>query len=76
MKMMRLQLQLDERVRAGHGGEFIASLKKLAAVYFTVEEVYDQTPNPEVCRKTDFLKIGCTPFSPFLQKIPESFYPP
>jgi uncharacterized pyridoxamine 5'-phosphate oxidase family protein len=43
--------QLDERVRAGHGGEFIASLKKLAAVYFTVEEIYDQTPNPESAGK-------------------------
>jgi uncharacterized protein len=43
--------QLDERVRAGHSGEFIASLKKLAAVYFTVEEVYDQTPNPDTAGK-------------------------
>ena len=43
--------RLDERVRAGHGGEFIASLKKLAAVQFSVEEVYDQTPNPETAGK-------------------------
>ena len=43
--------RLDERVRAGHGGEFIAGHKKMAAVYFTVEEVYDQTPNPESAGK-------------------------
>jgi uncharacterized pyridoxamine 5'-phosphate oxidase family protein len=43
--------QLDERVRAGHGGEFIAGLKKIAAVYFTVEEIYDQTPDPESAGK-------------------------
>lgn len=43
--------QLDERVRAGHGMEFKARRKKLAAVSFTVEEVYDQTPNPESAGK-------------------------
>ncbi|HWS21061.1 MAG TPA: pyridoxamine 5'-phosphate oxidase family protein [Methanoregula sp.] len=43
--------QLDERMRTGHRGEFIASLKKLAAVYFNVGEVYDQTPNPETAGK-------------------------
>ncbi|MCK9590572.1 MAG: pyridoxamine 5'-phosphate oxidase family protein [Methanoregula sp.] len=37
--------QLDERVRKGHGMEFKARREKLAAVYFTVEEVYDQTPD-------------------------------
>jgi predicted pyridoxine 5'-phosphate oxidase superfamily flavin-nucleotide-binding protein len=36
--------QLDERVRTGHGKEFLARRKQLAAIYFTVEEVYDQTP--------------------------------
>jgi hypothetical protein len=36
--------QLDERVRKGHKGEFKARREKLAAVYFDVEEVYDQTP--------------------------------
>jgi predicted pyridoxine 5'-phosphate oxidase superfamily flavin-nucleotide-binding protein len=43
--------QLDERVRTGHGMEFKTRRKKLAAVYFTVEEVYDQTPNPESAGK-------------------------
>lgn len=43
--------QLDELVRTGHGMEFKARRKKLAAVYFTVEEVYDQTPNPESAGK-------------------------
>ena len=38
--------QLDERVRSGHGMEFMAGGEKMAAVYFTVEEVYDQTPDP------------------------------
>jgi hypothetical protein len=39
--------QLDERVRNGHKGAFKAPREKLAAVYFVVEEVYDQTPAPE-----------------------------
>jgi len=43
--------QLDERMRTGHGREFKATRKHLAAVYFTVEEVYDQTPNPESAGK-------------------------
>ena len=43
--------QLDERVRTGHGMEFKTRRKKLAAVYFTVEEVYDQTPDPEAAGK-------------------------
>ena len=43
--------RLDEQERAGHGGEFIAGRKKMAAVYFTVEEIYDQTPNPESAGK-------------------------
>jgi predicted pyridoxine 5'-phosphate oxidase superfamily flavin-nucleotide-binding protein len=38
--------QLDERVRAGHGMDFKARREKLAAVFFTVEEIYDQTPGP------------------------------
>ena len=43
--------QLDSRVRTGHGMEFKARREKLAAVYFTVEEIYDQTPNPESAGK-------------------------
>ena len=43
--------QLDERVRTGHGKEYKARREKLAAVYFTVEEVYDQTPNLEAAGK-------------------------
>jgi predicted pyridoxine 5'-phosphate oxidase superfamily flavin-nucleotide-binding protein len=43
--------QLDERVRTGHGMEFKARRKKLAALCFTVEEVYDQTPDLESAGK-------------------------
>jgi hypothetical protein len=41
----------DDSVRAGHGGEFIARRKKLALVYFAVEEVFNQTPDPESAGK-------------------------
>jgi predicted pyridoxine 5'-phosphate oxidase superfamily flavin-nucleotide-binding protein len=43
--------QLDERVRTSHKMEFKARREKLAAVYFTVEEVYDQTPSLESAGK-------------------------
>ena len=43
--------QLDERVRKGHKNEFKARREKLAAIYFTVGEVYDQTPNLETAGK-------------------------
>jgi uncharacterized pyridoxamine 5'-phosphate oxidase family protein len=43
--------QLDERVRIGHGKEFKARREKLAAVYFTVEEIFDQTPDLETAGK-------------------------
>jgi predicted pyridoxine 5'-phosphate oxidase superfamily flavin-nucleotide-binding protein len=43
--------QLDERVRTGHGKEFKSRRKLLAAIYFTVEEVYDQTPSLESAGK-------------------------
>jgi predicted pyridoxine 5'-phosphate oxidase superfamily flavin-nucleotide-binding protein len=43
--------RLEERVRAGHGKEFKSRREKLAAVYFTVEEVYDQTPDLESAGK-------------------------
>jgi hypothetical protein len=43
--------RLDECVRAGHKTEFKASREQLAAVCFTVEEVYDQTPDPETAGK-------------------------
>ena len=43
--------QLDERVRIGHGKAFRARRDKLAAVYFTVEEIYDQTPDIEAACK-------------------------
>jgi hypothetical protein len=38
--------RLDERVRAGHKMAFKSRRDNLAAVYFTVEEIYDQTPDP------------------------------
>jgi predicted pyridoxine 5'-phosphate oxidase superfamily flavin-nucleotide-binding protein len=43
--------QLDERVRAGHGMDFKARREKLAAIFFSVEEVYDQTPSLESAGK-------------------------
>ena len=43
--------RLDERVRAGHKNAFKARRDKLAAVYFTVEEIYDQTPDPGAAGK-------------------------
>ena len=43
--------QLDDRVRAGHGMDFKARREKLAAVFFSVEEVYDQTPSLESAGK-------------------------
>lgn len=39
--------QLDERVRKKHGMELKSRREKMAAVIFTVEEVYDQTPDIE-----------------------------
>jgi len=43
--------QFDKQVRAGHGKEFKARREEMAAVYFTVGEVYDQTPDPESAGK-------------------------
>jgi predicted pyridoxine 5'-phosphate oxidase superfamily flavin-nucleotide-binding protein len=43
--------RLDQRVRAGHGMEFKARREQLAAVVFTVGEVYDQTPGLESAGK-------------------------
>ena len=43
--------RLDERVRAGHKNAFKARRDTMAAVYFTVEEIYDQTPDPEAAGK-------------------------
>ena len=43
--------QLDDSVRAGHGMDFKARREKLAAVFFSVEEVYDQTPSLESAGK-------------------------
>jgi predicted pyridoxine 5'-phosphate oxidase superfamily flavin-nucleotide-binding protein len=37
--------QLDERIQTGHGMDFKSRREKLAAIYFTVEEIYDQTPD-------------------------------
>jgi predicted pyridoxine 5'-phosphate oxidase superfamily flavin-nucleotide-binding protein len=39
--------ELDKRVWAGHGAEFGVRAKGMAAVVFTVESVWDQTPRPE-----------------------------
>jgi uncharacterized pyridoxamine 5'-phosphate oxidase family protein len=37
--------QLDERVETSHGMDFLPRRENLAAMYFTVEEIYDQTPD-------------------------------
>ena len=39
--------ELDRTVWAGHGPEFEARTKRMAAVVFTVESVWDQTPRAE-----------------------------
>jgi hypothetical protein len=69
----KIAAQREERVRTAHGMEFKARCKELAAVYFTVEEIYDQTPDPESCRKTDLLRLA-EPLFPFLQMIPVSSF--
>jgi len=43
--------RLDERVRAGHPTALKARRDNMAAVYFTVEEIYDQTPDIEAAGK-------------------------
>jgi predicted pyridoxine 5'-phosphate oxidase superfamily flavin-nucleotide-binding protein len=43
--------RLDERVRSSHKNAFKTRRDKIAAVYFTVEEIYDQTPDPESAGK-------------------------
>lgn len=43
--------RLDERVRSGHGMDFKARREKMAAVFFSVEEIYDQTPSLESAGK-------------------------
>ena len=43
--------RLRERVRAGHPTALKARRDKLAAVCFTVEEIYDQTPDVEAAGK-------------------------
>ncbi|MDD1672598.1 MAG: pyridoxamine 5'-phosphate oxidase family protein [Methanomicrobiales archaeon] len=39
--------QLNEHMRMGHGADFKPRKKKMAAVVFLVEEIYDQTPRLE-----------------------------
>ncbi len=39
--------ELDRSVWAGHGAEFGIRTKEMAAVVFSVESVWDQTPRPE-----------------------------
>ncbi|HET6581708.1 MAG TPA: hypothetical protein VFG36_07495 [Methanoregula sp.] len=36
--------RLDEAMRTGHPREFKARREQLAAVWFSVEEIYDQMP--------------------------------
>lgn len=43
--------RLDEGVRKGHRMEFKARRKQLAAVWFSVEEIYNQTPGFETAGK-------------------------
>jgi len=51
--------------------EFKARRKKLAALYFSVEEVYDQTPDLESAGKR-IAWDRLHPFPPFLKTIPAS----
>ena len=43
--------RLDEAMRTGHPMVFKARREQLAAVWFTVEEIYDQTPGIETAGK-------------------------
>jgi predicted pyridoxine 5'-phosphate oxidase superfamily flavin-nucleotide-binding protein len=43
--------RLDEAMRTGHPMVFKASREQLAAVWFSVEEIYDQTPGVETAGK-------------------------
>jgi hypothetical protein len=46
-----ISARLEEQVRAGHGMDFPARREQLAAVFFSIEEIYDQTPSLESAGK-------------------------
>jgi uncharacterized pyridoxamine 5'-phosphate oxidase family protein len=46
-----ISARLDKQVRAGHGMDFPARREQLAAVFFSIEEIYDQTPALESAGK-------------------------
>lgn len=46
-----ISARLEEQVRAGHGMDFPAHREQLAAVFFSIEEIYDQTPSLESAGK-------------------------
>jgi len=43
--------RMDEEMRTGHPMQFKAKREQLAAVWFSVEEIYDQTPGVESAGK-------------------------
>ena len=43
--------RMDEEMRTGHPMQFKARREQLAAVWFSVEEIYDQTPGIEMAGK-------------------------
>jgi predicted pyridoxine 5'-phosphate oxidase superfamily flavin-nucleotide-binding protein len=46
-----ISARLDKQVRAGHGMDFPARREQLAAVFFSIEEIYDQAPALESAGK-------------------------
>ena len=46
-----ISARLDEQVRTGHGMDFPARREQLAAIFFSIEEIYDQTPSLESAEK-------------------------
>ena len=59
--------QLDERVRTGHGMEFKAHPKKMAAVYFSSRKSMTRRPIRRL-PENGLPDIGCTLFPPFCQR--------
>jgi len=51
MNMMKSQPGMDEEMRTGHPMVFKARREQLAAVWFAVEEMYDQTPGIDTAGK-------------------------
>ncbi len=47
----KMKEELDKHVWAGHGDEFLMRIKRMAAMVFTVDAIYDQTPRSDSAGK-------------------------